>query len=162
MALLGYACGFQPKSRTSSLSSGHCGRRAAPKCSKRRPPAPAGPGRSWRVSSTGSAADEWLGTVRLLRPARSWEAVTDAQHWEDLLRLAGSLRLGTVQAAGLIRTLQTKNRSTRWAACPRLGTSTAHSDGWANEPAKRPAICRWNERLFRFNCRKIPQILSRP
>jgi len=27
------------------------------------------------------------------------------QHWDDLLRLAGSLKLGTVQAAGLIRTL---------------------------------------------------------
>ncbi len=37
------------------------------------------------------------------------------QHWEDLLRLAGSLKLGTVQAAGLIRTLQTKNRLTKLA-----------------------------------------------
>ena len=34
------------------------------------------------------------------------------QHWEDLLRLAGSLKLGTMQAAGLIRTLQTKERPT--------------------------------------------------
>ena len=34
---------------------------------------------------------------------------------EDLLRLAGSLKLGTVQAAGLIRTLQTKDRPTRLA-----------------------------------------------
>src|ERR1700678_3747892 len=34
---------------------------------------------------------------------------------EDLLRLAGSLRLGTVQASGLIRTLQTKDRPTRLA-----------------------------------------------
>ena len=38
-----------------------------------------------------------------------------AQHWEDLLRLAGSLKLGTVQAAGLIRTLQTKDRPTKLA-----------------------------------------------
>jgi len=30
------------------------------------------------------------------------------QHCEDLLCLAGSLKLGTVQAAGLIRTLQPK------------------------------------------------------
>ena len=37
------------------------------------------------------------------------------RHWEDLLRLAGSLKLGTVQAAGLIRTLQTKNRPTKLA-----------------------------------------------
>jgi TnpA family transposase len=38
-----------------------------------------------------------------------------AQHWEDLLRPAGSLKLGTVQAAGLIRTLQTKDRPTKLA-----------------------------------------------
>jgi TnpA family transposase len=37
------------------------------------------------------------------------------QHWEDLLRLAGSLKLGTVQATGLIRTLQTKDRPTKLA-----------------------------------------------
>jgi len=37
------------------------------------------------------------------------------QHWEDLLRLAGSLKLGTVQAAGLFRTLQTKDRPTKLA-----------------------------------------------
>jgi TnpA family transposase len=37
------------------------------------------------------------------------------QHWEDLLRLAGSLKLGTVQAAGLIRTLQSKDRPTKLA-----------------------------------------------
>ena len=29
------------------------------------------------------------------------------QHWDDLLRLAGSLKLGLVQASGLMRTLQT-------------------------------------------------------
>jgi TnpA family transposase len=38
-----------------------------------------------------------------------------AENWDDLLRLAGSLRLGTVQAAGLIRTLQTGDRPTRLA-----------------------------------------------
>jgi TnpA family transposase len=37
------------------------------------------------------------------------------EHWEDLLRLTGSLKLGTVQASGLIRTLQTKDRPTRLA-----------------------------------------------
>jgi TnpA family transposase len=37
------------------------------------------------------------------------------QHWEDLWRLAGSLKLGTVQAMGLIRTLQTKDRPTKLA-----------------------------------------------
>ena len=37
------------------------------------------------------------------------------QNWDDLLRLAGSLKLGTVQPSGLIRTLQTKDRPTRLA-----------------------------------------------
>ncbi len=38
-----------------------------------------------------------------------------AEHWDDLLRLAGSLKLGLVQAGGLMRTLQTKERPTRLA-----------------------------------------------
>jgi len=38
-----------------------------------------------------------------------------AQHWDDLLRLAGSLKLGLVQAGGLMRTLQTNERPTRLA-----------------------------------------------
>lgn len=38
-----------------------------------------------------------------------------AEHWDDLLRLAGSLKLGLVQAAGLMRTLQTNDRPTRLA-----------------------------------------------
>jgi len=38
-----------------------------------------------------------------------------AQNWDDLLRLAGSLKLGLVQAGGLIRTLQTNDRPTKLA-----------------------------------------------
>ena len=38
-----------------------------------------------------------------------------ADHWDDLLRLAGSLKLGVVRAAGLTRTLQTNDRPTRLA-----------------------------------------------
>ena len=38
-----------------------------------------------------------------------------AEHWDDLLRLAGSLKLGLVQAGGLMRTLQTNDRPTRLA-----------------------------------------------
>jgi TnpA family transposase len=38
-----------------------------------------------------------------------------AQHWDDLLRLAGSLKLGLVQAGGLLRTLQTNERPTHLA-----------------------------------------------
>ena len=36
-------------------------------------------------------------------------------NWDDLLRLAGSLKLGLVQAGGLIRTLQTNDRPTKLA-----------------------------------------------
>ncbi len=38
-----------------------------------------------------------------------------AEHWDDLLRLAGSLKLGVVRAAGLTRVLQTNDRPTRLA-----------------------------------------------
>ena len=49
------------------------------------------------------------------------------QHWEDLLRLAGSLKLGTVQAAGLIRTLP--NQGPADQAGPRAGgAGTAYQD----------------------------------
>lgn len=37
------------------------------------------------------------------------------QHWDDLLRLAGSLKLGRVPATGIMRTLQVGERSTRLA-----------------------------------------------
>jgi len=37
------------------------------------------------------------------------------EHWDDLLRLAGSLKLGLVQVGGLMRTLQTNERPTRLA-----------------------------------------------
>jgi TnpA family transposase len=44
------------------------------------------------------------------------------EQWDDLLRLAGSLKLGVVQAAGLTRTLQTNDRPTRLArALQQLG-----------------------------------------
>lgn len=37
------------------------------------------------------------------------------ENWDDMLRFAGSLKLGLVQAGGLMRTLQTKDRPTRLA-----------------------------------------------
>jgi len=54
------------------------------------------------------------GALNELAPQRINTALI-VQHWEDLLRLAGSLKLGTMQAAGLIRTLQTKDRPTKLA-----------------------------------------------
>ena len=41
-----------------------------------------------------------------------------AQHWDDLLRLAGSLKLGKVPATGIMRILQMGNRLTRLAQAP--------------------------------------------
>ena len=38
-----------------------------------------------------------------------------AEPWDDLLRLAGSLKLGVVRAAGITRTLQTNDRPTKLA-----------------------------------------------
>ena len=38
-----------------------------------------------------------------------------AESWDDLLRLAGSLKLGRVSATGIMRTLQVGDRSTRIA-----------------------------------------------
>ena len=38
-----------------------------------------------------------------------------AAHWDDLLRLAGSLKLGRVPATGIMRTLQVADRPTRLA-----------------------------------------------
>ena len=63
----------------------------------------------WRVDGK---AD--YGALNELAPQRINTALI-VQHWEDLLRLAGSLKLGTMQAAGLIRTLQTKDRPTKLA-----------------------------------------------
>lgn len=37
------------------------------------------------------------------------------EHWEDLIRLAGSLKLGHLQAAGVMRTLQVKDKPTSLA-----------------------------------------------
>jgi len=38
-----------------------------------------------------------------------------ARRWDDLLRLAGSLKLGLVQATSMMRTLQVGDRPTRLA-----------------------------------------------
>ena len=68
-----------------------------------------GGARFWRVD-----ANTDYGPLEALAAQRVKTALI-ADHWEDLLRLAGSLKLGTVPAAGLIRTLQTRDRPTRLA-----------------------------------------------
>ena len=72
--------------------------------------------RFWRVDRT---AD--YGALNILA-SHCIDMTLIAAHWEDLLRLAASLKLGTVQASGLIRTLQTRDRPTRLAqALEQLG-----------------------------------------
>ena len=68
-----------------------------------------GGSRFWRVDGR---AD--YGPLNALAAQRVNTALI-AEHWEDLLRLAGSLKLGTVFASGMIRTLQTKDRPTKLA-----------------------------------------------
>jgi TnpA family transposase len=66
-----------------------------------------------------------------------------AEQWDDLLRLAGSLKLGVVQASGLIRTLQTNNSPTRLArALAELGRiiKTVHLLNFFDDEAYRRRI----------------------
>jgi TnpA family transposase len=68
-----------------------------------------GGARFWRTDSTANYGP--------LDRLSSHKAKTDiiTEHWDDLLRLAGSLKLGLVQVGGLMRTLQTNDRPTRLA-----------------------------------------------
>ena len=63
-----------------------------------------------------------------------------ARHWDDLLRLTGSLKLGRVPAAGIMRTLQVGDRSTRLAqALGEFGRidKTLHSLTYLDDENKR-------------------------
>jgi TnpA family transposase len=63
-----------------------------------------------------------------------------APHWDDILRLAGSLKLGRVPAAGIMRTLQISDRPTRLAqALAEYGRieKTLHTLTYIDDEAKR-------------------------
>lgn len=63
-----------------------------------------------------------------------------APHWDDMLRLAGSLKLGRVPAAGIMRTLQVGDRPTRLAqAIAELGRldKTLHTLRYLDDEAQR-------------------------
>jgi TnpA family transposase len=63
-----------------------------------------------------------------------------APHWDDMLRLAGSLKLGRVSAAGIMRTLQVGDRPTRLAqAIAEFGRidKTLHTLTYIDDEAKR-------------------------
>ena len=68
-----------------------------------------GGARFWRVNPRAN-----YGILDELAANRIDLRLVDEQ-WDDLLRLAGSLRLGVVRAAGLTGTLQTNDRPTRLA-----------------------------------------------
>jgi len=62
-----------------------------------------------------------------------------AEHWDDLLRLAGSLKLGVVQATSVMRTLQIGDRPTKLAqAVAELGRidKTIHALTYIGDEAK--------------------------
>jgi TnpA family transposase len=63
-----------------------------------------------------------------------------ARHWDDMLRLAGSLKLGRVRATGIMRTLQVGDRPTRLAqAIGEFGRieKTLHTLGFIDDETKR-------------------------
>jgi TnpA family transposase len=65
-----------------------------------------------------------------------------APHWDDMLRLAGSLKLGRVPATGIMRTLQAGDRPTRLAqAIAEYGRidKTLHTLTYIDDEAKRRA-----------------------
>jgi TnpA family transposase len=62
------------------------------------------------------------------------------EHWDDLLRLAGSLKLGLVQATAIMRTLRVDDRPTRLAqAVAEVGRidKTIHSLTYIDDESKR-------------------------
>lgn len=62
------------------------------------------------------------------------------EHWDDLLRLAGSLKLGVVQSTSIMRTLQIGDRPTKLAqAVAELGRidKTIHGLTYIDDEAKR-------------------------
>lgn len=65
------------------------------------------------------------------------------EHWDDLLRLAGSLKLGVVQATSVMRTLQVGERPTKLArAVAELGRidKTIHGLTYIDDETKRRRI----------------------
>lgn len=79
-------------------------------------------------------------------------------HWDDLIRLAGSLKLGHLKAAGVMRTLQVKDRPTTLAkALSELGRiiKTLHVLRTVDDPAFR------RRTLFQLNRQELRHKLAR-
>ena len=91
--------------------------------------------RFWRINS--QADYGLLNTIS----AHNLSLKKIAPHWDDMLRLAGSLKLGRVPATGIMRTLQVGDRPTRLAlAIAEFGRidKTLHTLTYIDDEAKRP------------------------
>ena len=96
-----------------------------------------GDARFWRIDRTAhyGALDD------LARHRIDTELIT--RNWEDLLRLAGSLKLGRIHAGAIMRVLQVKDRPTTLArALAELGriVKTLHLLGYVDSKEKRRRI----------------------
>ena len=66
-----------------------------------------------------------------------------AEHWDDMLRIAGSLQMGTVKASDLVRSLHAGSRTSRLtAALAELGriAKTLHLLAYVDSEEYRRAI----------------------
>jgi len=96
-----------------------------------------GGARLWRVDKTANSGPlaeiaEGTITIKLI-----------IENWDDLMRLAGSLKLGHLKAAGVMRILQTRDRPTTLArALMHLGRliKTLHILNYIDDPAFRRRI----------------------
>ncbi|MGH8141515.1 MAG: Tn3 family transposase [Steroidobacteraceae bacterium] len=90
--------------------------------------------RFWRIDPQADYGDLNDISRHRANPARI------AENWDDMLRLAGSLKLGRVRATGIMRTLQVGERATRLAqGIAELGRidKTLHTLTFIDDPAKR-------------------------
>jgi TnpA family transposase len=82
-----------------------------------------------------------------------------AQHWADVLRLAGSLKLGLVQATSIMRTLQVGDRPTKLAqAVAEIGRvdKTIHILTSIDDEAKRrPTLIQLNRGEDRHSLARV-------
>ena len=93
--------------------------------------------RFWRIDAQ---AD--YGELNAIAKQRASTALIGA-HWDDMLRLAGSLKLGRVPAIGIMRMLQVGDRPTRLAqALAEFGRveKTLHMLNYIDDESRRRAI----------------------
>ena len=75
------------------------------------------------------------------------------KHWDDFLRLAGSLKLGRVSATGIMRTLQVGDRPTQLALAE-FGRieKTLHNLNFIDDENRRRAAAPSQPKRYRLTC----------